>query len=135
MDYVEQAHALTNHEKTQALQIYTKCVKDFANKNYRISCDDPFVEFSSLFGERWLVQNGYGIRSLNAEAYARANVAFNYANLQLGAGGEFISTAKAHVPANKRLKDKKLRLLTRAMNQLVTTTTAEIWRQLVPYMR
>lgn len=135
MDYIEQAHALTNDEKAQALLIYTQCIKEFARKKYRIRCDDPFVDLSSLFGECWMIENGYGVSSLSAEAYAKANVAFNFANLELGAGGEFISTAKAHVPASKRVKDKKLYLFARAMNQVVTATTAEIWRQRVPYMR
>ncbi len=135
MDYIEQAYSLTNGEKAQALLIYTQCVKEFAHKKYRIRCDDPFVDLSSLFGERWMIENDYGLKSVQAEGYARANVAFNYANLELGAGGEFICTAKAHVPANKRVKDKKLHLFTRAMNQVVTATTADIWRQRVPYMR
>lgn len=134
MDYIEQAYALSEDEKVQALLIYTQCVKEFTHKKYRIRCADPFVDLSSLFGERWLIENDCGIRSVNAEAYARANVAFNYANLELGAGGQFICTAKAHVPANKRATDKKLHLFACAMNQVVTATTAEIWRQRVPYM-
>lgn len=135
MDYIEQAYALAEDEKAQALLIYKQCVKDFAHKKYHIRCEDPFVDLSSLFGERWMFENDYGLKSVMAEAYASANVAFNYANLELGAGGEFICTAKAQVPANKRVKDKKLRLFARAMNQVVTATTPEIWRQRVPYMR
>ena len=29
MDYIEQAHSLTNDEKAQALLIYTQCIKEF----------------------------------------------------------------------------------------------------------
>ena len=83
MDYVEQAHSLNSDEKAQALLIYNQCVKQFAHKKYRIRCDDPFVDLSSLFGERWMIENGFGVSSLSAQAYAKANVAFNYANLQL----------------------------------------------------
>lgn len=135
MDYVEQAHSLNSDEKAQALLIYNQCVKQFAHKKYRIRCDDPFVDLSSLFGERWMIENGFGVSSLSAQAYAKANVAFNYANLQLGADGEFICTVKANLPTDKRTKEKKLNQMARAMNQMVTATTAAIWRQRCPYMR
>ena len=135
MDYVEQAHSLNSDEKAQALLIYNQCIKQFAHKKYRILCDDPFVDLSSFFGEQWMIENGFGLKSLSAEAYAKANVAFNFANLQLGAGGEFICTVKACLPKEKRVKPKKLQQMSNAMNQLVTATTAAIWRQRLPYMQ
>jgi hypothetical protein len=130
MDYVNQAFALSRDDKAKALLIYTQCVKKFANKNYCFSGADPFVHLSSLFGERWLMDNGLmGFECLNAYACANANVAFNYANLRMGADGKFISTAKANLSAKERINNKLLSEYARSMDSLVTATTAEIWLQ------
>ena len=135
MDYVDQAFALSRDDKAKALLIYTQCVKKFANKNYCFSGADPFVHLSSLFGERWLMDNGLmGFECLSAYACASANVAFNYANLRLGSDRKFISTVKANLSAKERINDKKLSKYARSMEHLVTATTAEIWQQRYPYM-
>jgi hypothetical protein len=73
--------------------------------------------------------------NLDAEACAKANVAFNYANLRLGANGKFISTVKANLPAKMRIKTKKLLEMAQSMDCLVTATTAEIWQRRSHYMR
>jgi hypothetical protein len=135
MDYVDQAFALSRDDKTKAISIYIQCVKELAHKSYRIRGDDPFVDLSSLFGERWLYENGLrGFGRLNAQACANANVAFNYANLRMGADGKFISTVKANLSAKERINNKKLSKYARSMEHLVTATTAEIWQQRYPYM-
>jgi hypothetical protein len=136
MDYVDQAFALSPAEKAQAIYIYNQCVKQFAHKDYNISGIDPFVDLSSIFGEMWLMENGFNILgNLDAEACAKANVAFNYANLRLGANGKFISTVKANLPAKMRIKTKKLLEMAQSMDCLVTATTAEIWQRRSHYMR
>jgi hypothetical protein len=128
MDYVDQAFALSRDDKAKAISIYIQCVRELAHKSYRIYGDDPFVDLSSLFGERWLMDNGLmGFECLNAYACANANVAFNYANLRMGADGKFISTAKANLSAKERINNKLLSEYARSMDCLVTATTAEIW--------
>ena len=135
MDYVDQAFALSRDDKAKAISIYIQCVRELAHKSYRIRGDDPFVDLSSLFGERWLMDNGLmGFECLSAYACANANVAFNYANLRMGADGKFISTAKANLSAKERINNKLLSQYARSMDSLVTATTPEIWLQDCAYM-
>ncbi len=135
MDYIEQANSITEEEKTQAINIYIQCVREVAHKKYVPDYDDPFVEISSLFGEKWMIENGYGASILSASAYAKASVAFNFANLLMGIEGKFIVVAKQYLSKNERFKNKKLHQMACAMNYLVTGTTAQIFRQHFPYMR
>ena len=81
MDYIEQANSISEDEKTQAINIYIQCVQDIAHKEYSPDYDDYFIDMGSLFGERWLIESGHGTSTLSAAAYAKANVAFNFANL------------------------------------------------------
>ena len=135
MDYIEQANSISEDDKTQAINIYIQCVKEVAHKKYVSDYEDPLVEISSLFGEKWMIENGYGTSSLSASAYAKASVAFNFANLLLGIEGKFVVVAKQYLQKNERFKDKKLHQISEALNYLVTGTTAEIFRQHFPYMR
>lgn len=136
MDYVDQAFSLSDEEKSQALYIYTQCVKQLVNKNYVMHKNDYFTHLSSMFGERWIFDGDFGSKDhLDAESYAKANVAFNYANLQLGSDGKFIRTAKFTLPSTKRVNDKKLSEISESMNYLVTATTADMWREQFSYMR
>lgn len=135
MDYVEQAFSLSDEEKSQAVYIYTQCVKKLVNKNYVFRQNDYFTHLSSMFGQCWIFDSGFASKDhLDAESYAQANVAFNYANLQLGSDGKFIRTAKSILPSHKRVNNKKLSEISESMNYLVMATTAEIWRQRCPYM-
>jgi hypothetical protein len=135
MDYIEQAFALAEDEKAQALLIYTQCVKRLVNKKYVMRQNDYFTHLSSMFGECWIFDGDFGSKChLDAASYAKANVAFNYANLRLGSDGKFIKTAKSILPSHKRVNNKKLSEISESMNYLVMATTAEIWRQRCPYM-
>ena len=136
MDYVDQAFALSDDEKSQAIYIYTQCVKTFVNKKYAMRQNDYFTHLSSMFGEYWIFDGEFGSKDhLDAASYAKANVAFNYANLRLGSNGKFIKTAKSMLPSNKRVNNKKLSEISESMDYLVTATTAEMWRQRFSYMR
>lgn len=135
MDYIEQATSINEDEKTQAINIYIQCVQEVAHKNYVPEYEDPLVDVSSLFGEIWMIENGYGSSSLSASAYAKASVAFNFANLLLGTEGKFIVVARTYLHKNERVKGRKLRQMACAMDYLVTGTTPEIFRQRYPYMR
>lgn len=135
MDYVDQAFSLSEEEKSQAICIYTQCVKKLVNKNYVMRHNDYFTHLSSMFGGFWIFEGDFGSKGhLDAESYAKANVAFNYANLRLGADGKFIRTAKSILSSNARVSNKKLSEISESMDYLVTTTTAEMWRQRCPYM-
>lgn len=136
MDYVEQAYSLSEEEKSQAIRIYTECVKKLVNKNYAVLQNDYFTHLSSIFGECWIFEGDFGSKDhLDAESYAKANVAFNYANLRLGTDGKFIRTAKSILSSNKRVSNKKLSQISESMDYIVTATTAEMWRQRFSYMR
>lgn len=135
MDYVAQADSISEDDKTQAINIYIQCVQEVAHKKYVPDYEDPLVEISSLFGEKWMIENGYGTSCLSASAYAKANVAFNFVNLLMGIRGKFVVVAKEYLPKNYRVKDKKLHQMARAMDYFVTRTTAEMWRQHSPHMR
>jgi hypothetical protein len=135
MDYVAQADSISEDDKTQAINIYIQCVQEVAHKKYVPDYEDHMVEISSLFAQKWMIENGYGTSSLSASAYAKASVAFNFANLLMGIRGKFVIIAKEFLPKKNRVADKKLRQMACAMDYVVPRTTAAMWRQHSPYMR
>ena len=126
MDYVKQAFALSNEKKQTALQLYKDAVKELVHKDYVPRVDDAHTDLSALFGTRWLyTQRESGAFWLDAKLYAEANVAFNYANFNLGISGRFISLAKELVADEIRVGDKVLKQMAKQMDSMLTHTTEE----------
>lgn len=126
MDYFKQAFAISGKDKQAAEQLYKEAVKVLTNKSYVAKSRDAHTELSEIFGERWIKRhtNGSEVR-FNAQLYAEANVAFNYANSVLGARGKFKELAKQQVAAGERVSDETLKDWCEHMNFWVTCTKAE----------
>jgi hypothetical protein len=116
MSKVAKAYAMNSADKALAIDIYEYSVVEFANKNYVGRHKDAFIDLSAIFGQNWLTAKQQGM-SLN-EVKA-ANNAYNYANLQLGARGKFIETAKRLLSADEIADDKKLRDIAKEMSGMI----------------
>ncbi len=126
MNYVKQAYELSSVKKQSALATYKQATTEFVNKNYLPQCDDPHVELGATFGLIWLMtQRSSGSFWKDAALYAEANVAFNYANLELGIRGKFITTAKELVSSSERISDKELKRIAKQMDCLMRGTSVE----------
>jgi len=126
MDYVKQAYALSDTKKQVAKQLYKEAVKEFVHKDYMAQADDAHTDLSALFGTKWLyTQRGSGAFWLDAKLYAEANVAFNYANFNLGISKRFIGLAKELVADEERVSDAELKLIAKQMDCILTYTTEE----------
>lgn len=125
MDYVKQAFAISEHDKHTAEQFYKDAITLVVNKRYVASADDMHTELSAIFGERWVcTHRKSGAFWLDAQLYANANIAFNYANCVLGARGKFAQLAKQLVDAEERVSDTTLDTWGEQMNSLLTCTNA-----------
>lgn len=126
MDYFKQAFAISDKDKQAAEQLYKEAVKVLANKSYVTKCRDAHTELSELFGVRWIRTHTSGVEAwFNAQLYAEANVAFNYANSVLGARGKFVDLAKQQVTAEQRVSDATLKDWAEHMNFWISCTKAE----------
>jgi hypothetical protein len=126
MDYVKQAYAISNTDKELAKRLYIEAVAEIANKNYVAKCDDAQIDLSALFGMRWF-EATVDLHNWRfaADDYAKANVAFNYANFTLGINGRFIELAKQLVANELRVDGVKLKDMAKQMNFALTKTTAD----------
>lgn len=128
MNYVDQAYSLTKEQKNTAKALYKESVKELINKQYKYECDDAHTELSAIFGEKYLISEGSnGAFWHDAQQYAQANTAFNYANLNLGISGRFIKLSKELVCDDERISDERLIEMSEQMNCILTRTTAEDW--------
>ena len=88
--------------------------------------DDAHTELSAIFGQHWLVNNrGAGAFWMDFALYAEANVAFNYANLNLGIEDGFTALAKELVADEARISDIEIKAMSKQMNSILTATTAK----------
>lgn len=123
---VKQAFAISDTEKQLALKLYEQAVVKLVNKQYVMQDEDAHTELSAIFGVDWLsTHNKNGLLFLNAKMYAKANIAFNYANIMLGIKGGFIKTAKRLVKENECVSGLKLKRMSADMDCLLTFTKAE----------
>lgn len=126
MNYVKQAFELSAPKKQHAIALYKLSLAELVHKDFERQINDAHVELSAIFGAYWVMQNrGSGMYWLNAELYAEANVAFNYANLQFGVEGKFMKLAKELVADSERLSDSEIAEIEKQMNCILTYTTAE----------
>ena len=126
MNYVKQAYELSSVKKQSALAAYKQATTVFVNKNYLTQCNDAHVDLSAIFGQIWLMtQRSSGPFWMDAALYAEANVAFNYANFELGIKDRFIATAKELVSSSERISDKELKRIAKQMDCLLTATSVE----------
>lgn len=126
MNYVKQAFAINETQKIAAQKLYKKAVAKLVNKQYIPWVEDAHTELSAIFGVMWLSERCQeGPRTPDLNFYASANVAFNYANLNLGAQGKFKSLAKSLVSEQEIVADQRLDAMTEQMNSILTCTTPE----------
>ena len=126
MNYVKQAYELSAVKKQQALDLYKESVVELVNKNYVLRVSDAHTDLSSIFGTYWVFRNrGSGAFWKDTALYAEANIAFNYANLNLGISGGFIKLAKELVNKSERKSDKELEVFASYMDSILMATTAE----------
>lgn len=126
MNYVKQAYALDDTKKLAAKSIYENAVREMVNKNYERLIDDAHVELSAIFGQMWVSDRMLRHKEqFGGALIAEANVAFNYANFTLGISGRFNDYAKKLVNKEERIGDKKLKIMTKQMNFMLTKTTEE----------
>ena len=126
MNYVQQAYELNEVKKQSAIAIYKDAVSELVRKDYVMRVDDAHTELSAIFGQSWLMTNsGSGAFLFNSALYAEANVAFNYANFNLGIEGRFVDLAKGLVADSERISDSELKAMGKQMNSILTATTAK----------
>jgi hypothetical protein len=126
MNYVQQAYELDAVKKQSAIAIYKDAVSELVRKDYVLRVDDAHTELSAIFGQSWLVTNrGSGAFWIDSALYAEANVAFNYANFNLGIEGRFVELAKSLVADSERISDIELKAMSKQMNSILTATTAK----------
>ena len=129
MNYVKQAYALDDSKRQQAIALYKKAVSELIRKDYVHSVDDAHTELSAIFGQHWLVSNrGAGAFWMDCALYAEANVAFNYANLNLGIEDRFTELAKELVADETRISDSELKAMSKQMNSILTATTEDCFK-------
>ena len=103
------------------------------NKQCKYECDDAHTELNAIFGEKYLILEGSkGAFWHDAKQFAKANTAFNYANLNLGISERFIKLAKELVCDDERISDESLIEMNEQMNCILTRTTAEDWSFVYP---
>ena len=125
MNYVQQAYDLNEVKKQSAIAIYKDAVSELVRKEYVMRVDDAHTELSAIFGQSWLMTNRCsGAFLFNSALYAEANVAFNYANFNLGIEGRFVDLAKGLVADSERISDSELKAMGKQMNSILTATTA-----------
>lgn len=130
MDYVKQAFGLESNKKEAAKHIYGEATKELVHKDYSpgiyMGQFDAHTELSAIFCEMWVEERMItdGV-AYSAELMAEANLAFNYANFNLGISGRFADYAKGLVKQAERISDKRLNTYTKEMNCMLTCTTAE----------
>lgn len=126
MNYVKQAYELSEDKKQHALALYKQAVSELVHKSYVMRVDDAHTELSAIFGQNWLLTcRGNNTRWFDSALYAEANVAFNYANFNLGIQGRFIELAQSLVADNERISDSELVAMSKQMNSILTATTAK----------
>ena len=126
MNYVQQAYELDAVKKQSAIAIYKDAVSELVRKDYVMRIDDAHTELSAIFGQSWVMtKRGNGMFLFNSALYAEANVAFNYANFNLGIEGRFVDLAKELVAESERISDGELKAMSKQMNSILTATTAK----------
>jgi hypothetical protein len=130
MNFIKQAFGLESDKKEAAKRIYGEATKDLVRKDYspgiHMGKFDAHTELSAIFGGMWfeerMIKEGV---TFSEELMAEANLAFNYANFNLGISGRFADYAKGLVKQAERINDKQLNAYTKEMNCMLTCTTAE----------
>ena len=100
----------------------------YADKKHHILLrdgEDTFVHFTSHFGMKFIKDNNL---SLNAEGFAKANNALNYANMQIGMSKLKSTIDKIVKPQNKKSK-KELNRLQKEFKHYLTNVTTEQWTE------
>lgn len=118
MNELQKAYALNSKSKRMAVRVYKDALTELADSYGIWKSADAHTELSALFGVRWILLNG--LNFFDAESYAVANNAFNYANSELGITGRFYETAK-EVLGEQRCEDAKwIGKATNEMNSVLT---------------
>ncbi len=134
MDLIKQALSISDDKKLQAKMVYEMAVIKLVRKDSEL-VDDPHLELSGIFAELWMPLNRKDdFFNLDPHLYAESNVAFNYANCVLGARGKFVPLAKRLVDEENRLSNKDLEHYGSSMDCLVTATTPEHFRSVLPQL-
>jgi hypothetical protein len=133
MNYVKQAYELSEVKKQHALDLYKKSVSELVHKDYVFRVNDAHTELSAIFGQQWLyTQRSSGKFWADSALYAEANVAFNYANFNLGIEDKFTALAKELVADEVRISDSEIKAMSKQMNSILTaTTTKKVERKLM----
>jgi hypothetical protein len=92
MSLVEKAYNIDCEKKALAKAIYKRAFERLAQNFGGWDVADAHTQLSVEFGEFWVLYAERG--NYDIEAVRRANNAFNYANLELGAGYKILETAK-----------------------------------------
>ena len=119
---------LTTEEKASAKLIFQYFLVMYADKKHHILLrdgEDTFVHFTSHFGMKFIKDNNL---SLNAEGFAKANNALNYANMQIGMSKLKSTIDKIVKPQNKKSK-KELNRLQKEFKHYLTNVTTEQWTE------
>lgn len=126
MNYVKQAFSISDETKKMALEIYKESVKEMVHKKYRALDNDAHVELSAIFGIKWMAINkSNNLTWASPSMYAKANIAFNYANFPYCKKPKFIELAKELVVDAERVKEVELDAIASQMNCILTATTTE----------
>lgn len=120
---VDLANTLGAEKELIALKIFKEAVAVVANKSYIRPTPSDIVNISTEFGTRWVQHFSCAKYEFVADRYAEANNAFNFANLESGAGAEFVSLAKELVPDDSRCNDSELKLIAQSLKYLLTCVT------------
>ena len=102
MSFVKKAFNIDDDKKTRAKTIYKKALTRLADNFGSWDVDNAHTQLSVEFGALWIlyVENG----SYDIAAVRRANNAFNYANLQLGAENKILETARTVLGGQKYIE-------------------------------
>lgn len=121
---------LTTEEKASAKLIFQYFLVMYADKKHHILLrdgEDTFVHFTSHFGMKFIKDNNL---QFNAEGFAKANNALNYANMHMGLSRLKKTIDKIVKPQNKK-SAKELNRMQNEFKHYLTNVTAEQWTKLL----
>ena len=102
MSLVKKAFNIDDDSKVLAKTIYSKALARLADNFGNWDVDNAHTQLSVEFGELWILHVEDG--NYEIEAVQRANNAFNYANLQLGADYKILETAQTVLGRRKYIE-------------------------------
>ena len=102
MSLVKKAFNIDDDNKVLAKTIYKKALTRLADNFGSWDVDNAHTQLSVEFGELWILYVEDG--NYDIAAVQRANNAFNYANLQLGADYKILDTAKTALDRRKYIE-------------------------------